>query len=102
MAFTNITAEDFGLYLKVRIVQDKEPVDISDYTTLQFILRAPNGDKSTVTAEFFTDGEDGYMGYAVEDGVLNQAGTWRMQARIAKTGVELTSGTISVRAEQRL
>jgi hypothetical protein len=40
--------------------------------------------------------------YTVEAGLINEAGDWSVQARIAKTGAELTSDPITFRVKKRL
>lgn len=89
--WTGITAGDFGWDGKLRIVQDGVAVDISSYTTRQFILRKPDGTVATKTASFDTDGINGVLKYLFLAGDIDQDGIWYVQARVAKTGAELTS-----------
>lgn len=98
----DIHEDDYGWIAKLRIVQDGVVQDISSYTTLQFIFKAPSGTITTKTATFDTDGIDGVLKYTVEDGVIGEVGNWRVQARIAKSGVELTSKELRFVVHARL
>lgn len=98
----NIHAGDYGWVGRLRLTQACVAVDISSYTTRQFIFKSPSGVKTTKTAAFDTDGTDGVLKHTVEAGLINEAGDWSVQARIAKTGAELTSDPISFRVKKRL
>ena len=100
--WTGIHAGDYGFTGKLRIVQDNAVQDISSYTTLQFVLRDPSGTETTKTAEFTDDGTDGILQYTFADGDIDTAGIWRVQARIAKSGSELTSDDIRFLVTARL
>ena len=89
--WSNIHEADYGFDGKLRIVKDGTAQDISSYTTRQFILRSPTGTTATKTAEFDTDGTDGVLSYTFEEDDIDRAGNWSVQARISKTGVELTA-----------
>lgn len=91
MSWQDIIANDFGWTGKLTIEQDGTAVDISIYTTLQFIFQSPSGTVSIKTASFDTDGTDGVLAYTIADGDIDEAGTWRVYARVKKSGVELTS-----------
>src|SRR5688500_13593448 len=92
MAWSSITAGDFGFEGRLRVVQDDIAVDISTYTTLQFILRhIKTGTEKTVTASFLTTGVDGWLKYTFVDGDIDAAGDWSVQAVVSKTGARLTS-----------
>lgn len=98
----NIYAGDHGWLGKVRLAQDDQALDISAYTTLQFILRTPAGETVTKGAEFATDGTDGLLQYLVQPGDIVQPGTWLLQARIGKPGAVLTSQPITFMVGRRL
>lgn len=95
MSWENIHVGDFGWVGKLQIVQDGEPVNISSYTTLAFVFRKPDGTEVTKTAIFDTDGTDGWLKYTAETGLIDSINYWRVWAKIAKTGVELTSDPLS-------
>jgi hypothetical protein len=98
----NIHTDDYGWIGRLRIVEDEMAVDISSYTTLQYILRAPDGTVTTKTAAFATDGTDGLLQRTFVDGDIDQVGAWQVQARIAKTGAELTSARLRFDVKPRL
>ena len=98
----DITVDDYGWVGKLRLVQDATPVDISSYTTRQFIFKSPVGTVTTKAATFDDDGTDGILKYTVADGDIDRSGSWRVQARISKTGVELTSDPLHFQVEDRL
>lgn len=91
MPWKDITSGDYGWVGKLTVREDGVAVDLSSYTTLQLILRSPEGVESTVAAEFDTDGTDGVLSYTVTDGDIDSAGRWQVRARVAKTGVVLNS-----------
>jgi hypothetical protein len=100
--WTDIHINDYGWVGKLALRQDGVAVDISSYTTRQFIFKSPGGTKTTKTATFDTDGTDGVLKYTVEDGLINEAGNWNVQARISKTGVVLTSAPLRFNVANRL
>ena len=91
MAWENIHVDDFGWVGNLTIKQDGVAVDVSSYTTLQFVFESPSGVDSTETAAFDSDGTDGVITYTVQDGDIDEVGIWKVSARVAKTGAELTS-----------
>lgn len=92
MAWDDITAGDFGWDARLLVRQDGVALDISSYTTRQYLLRDPSGNEATVTAAFATDGTDGLLSYTVADGDIDEPGRWTVRARISKSGALLTSG----------
>lgn len=60
--------------------RDGTIVDVSSASTKQIILRKPNGEKVTWSAEFFTDGSDGVLMYTDTTGELDQSGIHKLQA----------------------
>lgn len=102
MAWANIHENDYGFDGKLRIVKDGTAQDISSYTTRQYILKSPAGTIATKTAAFDTDGTDGILSYTFADGDIDRTGTWTVQARIAKTGVELTAKALRFNVEDRI
>jgi carbohydrate-selective porin OprB len=87
----DIHVGDYGSVGKLTITEDGTAVDVSGYTTLQFIFTAPSGIQATKTAAFDTDGTNGVLKYTIEDGLFSTAGVWRVRARVAATGVSLSS-----------
>jgi hypothetical protein len=91
MSWENIQVDDYGWVGKLTVKQDGSAVDISSYTTKQFIFESPGGTDTTKAASFDSDGTDGILAYTIEDGLIDEAGTWQVAARISKVGAELTS-----------
>lgn len=101
MSYTDIFVDDFGWVAKLTVEQDGTAVDISAYTTTQMIFIDPSGTATTKTAAFDTDGSDGVLAYTVEDGLIDTAGGWRVFARIAVDGAEITTQPHSFVVEAR-
>lgn len=102
MAWENINVSDFGWEGRLRALQNGIVVDISSYTTLQFIFRKPDGTTVAKPASFLTDGSDGILTYTVEAGLIDVVGSWYVQARLSKTGAQLTGEAILFKPEARL
>jgi hypothetical protein len=102
MSWENIHVDDYGQVGKLTCQQDGSAVDISSYTTLQFILTDPDGTAATKTAAFDSDGTDGILKYTLADGDIDSAGRWRVQARVSKAGAEITSDPIAFNVAARL
>lgn len=91
MAWDGVHKGDYGWRGTIVFQQDGTALDISSYTTLQFILLKPDGSEDTKTAGFATDGTDGVIEYTFVSGDIDQAGKWKVQGRIAKAGTQLTT-----------
>ena len=102
MTWLNIHVEEFGWVGKLTLQQDGSSVDISSYTTKEYILRDPDGTETTKTASFDSDGTDGILKYTVLTGEIDAVGSWYVQARIAKADVELTSDRLGFAVKDRL
>jgi len=102
MSWQNIQVDDYGWVGKLTVKQDGSAVDISSYTTKQFLFESPSGvDADPVTADFDSDGTDGILKYTIADGDIDEAGVWKVSARISKTGVELTTEPLRFLVEAR-
>ena len=99
--FTSIHVDDFGWLAQLTIVQDDVAVDISSYTTRQFVFRKPDATEVTKTAVFDSDGTDGVLDYTVEDGLIDATGYWGVRAVLTKANAELTSDTVLFRVAAR-
>lgn len=102
MSWQNIHVDDYGWAGRLRLVQDKQVQNISSFTTRQFIFKPPTGAVKVKTAAFDTDGANGILKYVIESGVLDQVGEWKVQARVAKSGAEITSDEITFTVNSRL
>ena len=54
-------------------------VDLSPYTTKNFIVKKPNGTGFTRAASFYTDGTDGMVQFTTIDGDLSIGGMYKYQ-----------------------
>lgn len=102
MSWENIQVDDFGWIGKLTLKQDGTAVDISSYTTKQFVLRDPDGTAAVKTADFDSDGTDGILKYTILTGDIDAAGNWKVAARIAKVGSEITSDDHGFNVDLRL
>lgn len=77
---------DFGLPITVEVVDKSDNfLDISAATTVNIVLKKPDGSILTKTAAFVTDGTDGKITYVVESGVLSVTGQWTARAQVIIT-----------------
>lgn len=98
----HIHIDDYGFYGKLRVVRDGAGMDISNYSTLRYVLRSPNGYPKVRSAAFDTNGVDGVLKYLFASGDIDEIGEWSVQARLAKTGAELTSESMRFDVRQRM
>ncbi len=94
MSFSNIVAGDFGQVAQVTFIDTDtgQPADISSYNaSVQMVFVDPAGVETVKLATFATDGTDGVIEYTVEEGLIAQAGNWRVYGRVAGAGSRLTT-----------
>lgn len=89
--WTDIHVGDYGSVGRLTVTEDGAAVDISSFTTLQFIFRAPDGEQTTKTAAFDATGTNGVLAYTIESDLFDEAGAWAVRARASKTGVSVSS-----------
>ena len=89
MTFEGIYAGDYGYDLTVicKNIRTKAVMDVSSYTTLEFDIYDPDGNKAT-------DGTDGSIDYTVEDGDIDEAGVWTLIGRLISATQRYTSRPI--------
>lgn len=92
--WTDIHVGDYGSVGRLTVTEDGTAVDISSFTTLQFVFRGPDGEQTTKTAAFDTNGVNGVLAYTIEDGLFDEAGAWAVRAKASKTGVSVSSDWI--------
>lgn len=70
-----------GAQLIVTVVDEftKKPINISNATALQIVLKRPDNVDLFLTASFVTNGADGQIQYITANGDLSLAGIWRIQ-----------------------
>lgn len=94
MSFDKIVKNDYGQVAKITFVDvdTDAAADISGYSsTIQMIFTDPSGNETTKTAAFDSDGSDGIIKYTIDDGLLDEAGTWRVRGKVASGTAELTT-----------
>lgn len=84
-------------------------LDIRSATEITFLTRKPDGTSGTAKTKgdsnisFTTDGQDGKAYYLIEEGFLDQAGTWRLQGLVALlTGARHYSEIVSFKVQAHL
>ncbi len=58
------------------------PLDVSNYTVLQFILLSPTSGAKVVNGALVGNGSDGKVSYTTRSGDLDSAGTWNIQVYV--------------------
>lgn len=79
----DLHVDDIGTRIIVTLVDsDDQPVDLSDTTLRQFLIRKPSGTIVTATATFVTDGTDGQLQYITISTTFSEAGFYKLQVYI--------------------
>lgn len=74
---------DVGTVFEITIIDEAGAVDISNSAVREMLFGRPVTGWFTRQAEFVTDGKDGKIQYKTIQGDLDQAGEWRLQAKVA-------------------
>lgn len=80
MSYTGIIVDNYGWDAELSVEEDSTAIDISGYSTLQMILKDPDGIETTKTASFINDGADGLLTYTIQSGDIDKIGTWQVRA----------------------
>lgn len=102
MSWTGIHKDDYGWVGKLTVQQDGTPLDISGYSTKQFVLLSPGGTDATVTAAFDTDGTDGVLAYTFQSSDIDEVGNWKVAARLSSGSAVLTSSYVVFNVDERI
>ena len=94
MALNGLAVGAYGNPIRLTCKEDGTAADISAYTTRQYIFTDPGGNATTKTATFNGAGTDGVLTYTVESDLFDEAGTWRVQVKLAATGKVVYSGVL--------
>lgn len=88
---------DIGTIYELEFKEGGSVVNLSTFTTKEIFWLKPDGTtKVTNTAVFTTDGTDGKIRYvSTASSEINQAGTWKMQGHVFKTGEEHRSSIVT-------
>ncbi len=85
MAINEIHMYDAGTSFEAQIrKEDDTPYPLNDATKMEFWFQKPDQTYIIRTAEWLTDGTDGWLTYLTDAVDLDQVGTWRYQAYIEK------------------
>lgn len=77
---------DIGTAIRATVYDRGSVVDLSAFSTLQLIFKAPDGDLTTQTASLTTDGTDGQIEYVTQSANdLDVPGPWKAQARVVSS-----------------
>lgn len=79
---SEIHVGDIGTQLILTIKDDGAVVDIGDATTLQVIIKKPDGIAYPKAGTLLTDGSDGKIQYISLDGDFNAAGNYKIQGKV--------------------
>lgn len=73
--------------------EDNLPLNVAAADSITLTFRAPSGAKVSKAATKITGGDNNQVQYITEAGFLNEARTWRVQARIVTSaaGTDLFS-----------
>ena len=86
MSANEIHQGDIGTILRLTVKDGTDAIDLSAATTKEIVLRKPSGSMVTKDATFTTDGSDGQIQYTTVADDLDEAGIWRIQARVVLLG----------------
>ncbi len=100
----NISVGDFGITYTLTLKDSTGTVqDISSYTTRKVHFTSENKIKTfTRTATFTTDGTNGKLDFNFADGNLDQAGVWKGQVELSKSGAKVNSVEFDVVVGSRI
>lgn len=85
---SQIHKDDVGTKLLVTVTDDGVAVDISSASSLEIIIRKPDGELLTRTGVLESSGTDGKMYYITVSEDLDEAGHYKIQGKVV-----LPSGT---------
>lgn len=94
MSLKKIIVSDYGQSIELTFidVDTSSAADISSYTTAQqMIFTDPEGNDTTVTAAFKTDGTDGIINYTVASSLFDAAGSWTVRGRVTTASAQLST-----------
>tara|TARA_B100002019_G_C20934384_1_gene433703 strand:+ start:291 stop:602 length:312 start_codon:yes stop_codon:yes gene_type:complete len=88
---SEIHVNDVGTRFLITIKEDDVVVDISEATTIAIYIARPD-DSMLARTGTISDGPNGQLYYDIQAGDLNEAGHYKLQARVSlNTGTYYTS-----------
>lgn len=94
MTFLDMVKGSYGYtpVLEIWDSEDEAAEDISGYSSFAMEFSDPDGIITSKAASLYTDGTDGKIQKTIADGDIDQAGTWKVRARVyTGTSVDLYS-----------
>jgi len=101
---TEVHVDDYGWMLSLSIRDDDGSLmDISYADLVEIIFTKPNNTGNIVrTAQFINDGTDGAIYYVIEEGDIDETGTWQIQVQIKGSTSELRSNIDKLKVYRNL
>lgn len=99
-----IHENDYGwtVYITVRD-QDDCPSDLTLVDSVQIaFFKSNNVGPILRTAEFVNDGSDGEIFYTIQEGDIDEAGTWQMQVIVTASSFVLRSNIVKFKVYRNL
>lgn len=82
MAVNEIHVNDIGTQFSITIKDGDDVVDISSAISVTLTFRRPDDELFTRLSSFTNDGTDGQVYYDIQDGDLDEAGYYKLQAKV--------------------
>lgn len=83
MPANEIHENDVGTELRITLVDDSTPVDVSGASSIIFVFKKPSGTMVEKTGSLYSDGTDGKVKYITESGFLDEDGEWKYQVELS-------------------
>lgn len=99
-----IHVDDYGwtIYIDVKD-QDENPSDLTLVESVQVsFFKSNNVGPVLRDASFVTDGSDGKIYYTVQDGDIDEPGTWQMQVVVTASSYVLRSNIVKFKVFRNL
>ena len=85
MPANEIHVNDIGTQFMLTVKDGSTAVNISGASTKQITIKKPSGTSITVSTTFDSDGTDGKMYYNTVADDLDEAGSYKLQGKVAIT-----------------
>lgn len=82
MSTNEIHVDDIGTKFSITIKDGDLAIDLSSSINIILTFRKPSDELITRTASFVTDGTNGQIYYDTEPGDLEEAGYYKLQAKV--------------------
>lgn len=103
MANSNPHVGDTGTAIRLTVYDRGSVVDLSGFSTLEMLFKAPDGDLLTKTASLVNTGSDGQIEYVTQSSAdLDVPGPWKVQARLVSNGGSWKTSSVAFTVEANL